>query len=164
MLWVLELTIDVQMSRRMGYSVVGLPHYTIWHLYEPSVDDIKHMEVSSLLQSACVTNHADIIQEMEQERLAREEEEKEKAEKAQKIKEQFSDPNSQWEKDKTEIQNIAIKDKAEKASKEKVKDTTGSSPKQAGAAAEKPAEKPAEKKPAAKKERIGGGAAKVEET
>jgi len=30
----------------MGFSVVGLPHYTIWHLYEPSVDDIKHMEVS----------------------------------------------------------------------------------------------------------------------
>jgi hypothetical protein len=37
------------MSRRMGFSVVGLPHYTIWHLYEPSVDDIKHMEVSDLL-------------------------------------------------------------------------------------------------------------------
>lgn len=30
----------------MGYSVIGLPHYTIWHLYEPSVDDIRHMEVS----------------------------------------------------------------------------------------------------------------------
>lgn len=30
----------------MQFSVVGLPHYTIWHLYEPSVDDIKHMEVS----------------------------------------------------------------------------------------------------------------------
>jgi hypothetical protein len=29
----------------MRFSVVGLPHYTIWHLYEPSVDDIKHMEV-----------------------------------------------------------------------------------------------------------------------
>lgn len=29
----------------MKYSVVGLPHYTIWHLYEPSVDDIRHMEV-----------------------------------------------------------------------------------------------------------------------
>jgi mannan polymerase II complex ANP1 subunit len=29
----------------MGYSVIGLPHYTIWHLYEPSVDDIRHMEV-----------------------------------------------------------------------------------------------------------------------
>jgi mannan polymerase II complex ANP1 subunit len=30
----------------MKFSVVGLPHYTIWHLYEPSVDDIRHMEVS----------------------------------------------------------------------------------------------------------------------
>jgi mannan polymerase II complex ANP1 subunit len=29
----------------MGYSVIGLPHYVIWHLYEPSVDDIRHMEV-----------------------------------------------------------------------------------------------------------------------
>lgn len=36
----------VQMAKRMKYSVVGLPHYTIWHLYEPSVEDIKHMEVS----------------------------------------------------------------------------------------------------------------------
>ena len=34
-----------QMARKMKFSVVGLPHYTIWHLYEPSVDDIKHMEV-----------------------------------------------------------------------------------------------------------------------
>lgn len=34
------------MAKRMKYSVVGLPHYTIWHLYEPSVDDIRHMEVS----------------------------------------------------------------------------------------------------------------------
>lgn len=32
----------------MQFSVVGLPHYTIWHLYEPSVDDIRHMEVSIL--------------------------------------------------------------------------------------------------------------------
>lgn len=31
----------------MKFSVVGLPHYTIWHLYEPSVDDIRHMEVST---------------------------------------------------------------------------------------------------------------------
>ena len=36
----------LQMAKRMEYSVVGLPHYVIWHLYEPSVDDIKHMEVS----------------------------------------------------------------------------------------------------------------------
>ncbi|ANB11737.1 Anp1p [Sugiyamaella lignohabitans] len=33
-----------KMCRRMGYSVVGLPHYTIWHIYEPSSDDLKHME------------------------------------------------------------------------------------------------------------------------
>ena len=37
-----------QMAKRMKFSVVGLPHYTIWHLYEPSVDDIRHMEVCSL--------------------------------------------------------------------------------------------------------------------
>lgn len=33
-----------KMCKRMGYSVVGLPHYTIWHIYEPSSDDLKHME------------------------------------------------------------------------------------------------------------------------
>lgn len=43
-----------KMAKRMGYSVIGLPHYVVWHLYEPSVDDLKHMD------------------EMEQERLARE--------------------------------------------------------------------------------------------
>lgn len=37
----------LQMARKMEFSVVGLPHYTIWHLYEPSVDDVKHMEVRS---------------------------------------------------------------------------------------------------------------------
>lgn len=36
------------MAKRMKYSVVGLPHYVIWHLYEPSVDDIHHMEVRLL--------------------------------------------------------------------------------------------------------------------
>ncbi|BFZ56582.1 Mannan polymerase II complex anp1 subunit [Savitreella phatthalungensis] len=46
-----------KLARRMGYSVVGLPHYVIWHLYEPSIDDLKHME------------------EMEKERLAKEAEE-----------------------------------------------------------------------------------------
>lgn len=46
-----------QMAKRMQFSVVGLPHYTIWHLYEPSVDDIRHMEVSNLLIRAIqVTN------------------------------------------------------------------------------------------------------------
>ncbi|KAH8912877.1 Anp1-domain-containing protein [Coniochaeta sp. PMI_546] len=127
-----------KMSRRMGFSVVGLPHYTIWHLYEPSVDDIKHME------------------EMEQERLAREQEEKEKAEKVKKIKEQFGDTNSQWEKDKTEMQNLAQKDKqstGEKAATEDKKGTTDARPKGADAVADKPAEK-----------KIGGGAAKAEES
>jgi hypothetical protein len=42
------MTNPVQMSKKMGFSVIGLPHYTIWHEYEPSVDDIQHMEVSTL--------------------------------------------------------------------------------------------------------------------
>lgn len=55
----------------MQFSVVGLPHYTIWHLYEPSVDDIRHME------------------ELEQERKAREEEERQKRERVEKIQKEF---------------------------------------------------------------------------
>ena len=43
-----------QMSKRMGFSVVGLPHYTIWHLYEPSVDDIRHMEVRIAMPVYCI--------------------------------------------------------------------------------------------------------------
>ncbi|KAI9815368.1 MAG: Mannan polymerase II complex anp1 subunit [Thelocarpon impressellum] len=81
-----------KMAKRMKFSVVGLPHYTIWHLYEPSVDDIRHME------------------EMEQERLQREKEEQDRLERMKKIKEQFENSNSQWEKDKTEIQNQALKE------------------------------------------------------
>ena len=83
---------DIQMAKRMDFSVVGLPHYTVWHLYEPSVDDIRHME------------------EMETERKAREAEEKERAERMKKIKEDFNDPNSQWEKDKTEVEGITKKE------------------------------------------------------
>jgi mannan polymerase II complex ANP1 subunit len=49
---------------------------------------------------------------MEQERLARESEEKERAERMKKIKEQFTDPNSQWEKDKSDIQDMAMAEKA----------------------------------------------------
>lgn len=51
---------------------------------------------------------------MEQERIARENEEKERADRMKKIKDQFDDPNSQWEKDKTDIQNEALKEKKEK--------------------------------------------------
>jgi mannan polymerase II complex ANP1 subunit len=73
------------MAKRMQYSVVGLPHYTIWHLYEPSLDDIRHME------------------EMEKERTAREEEENKKKATMDKIQSQFDDTASEWEKDKSEI-------------------------------------------------------------
>ncbi|KAJ5098178.1 hypothetical protein N7532_005179 [Penicillium argentinense] len=41
-----------KMARRMNFSVIGLPHYTIWHLYEPSVDDLRHMEEMKLEQEA----------------------------------------------------------------------------------------------------------------
>src|SRR5271170_5146638 len=27
----------------MGFEVVGLPHYVIWHVYEPSEDDLQRM-------------------------------------------------------------------------------------------------------------------------
>lgn len=33
-----------KLSRAMGFSVVGLPNYVVWHIYEPSSDDLKHME------------------------------------------------------------------------------------------------------------------------
>ncbi|WDK17544.1 mannan polymerase II complex ANP1 subunit [Colletotrichum graminicola] len=107
-----------KMAKRMQYSVVGLPHYTIWHLYEPSVDDIKHME------------------EMEQERLAREKEEQEKAEKAKKVKEQFGDASSQWEKDKSDMQNMVTEEKNEAKGVKEIGDK-----KQAANNDEKPAKK-----------------------
>jgi len=82
---------NAQMAKRMGYSVVGLPHYTIWHLYEPSVDDIRHME------------------DMEKERLEKERKEKEEQEKMNKIREQFDSPSEQWDKDKADIRDMAKK-------------------------------------------------------
>ncbi|EEH18394.1 hypothetical protein PABG_00957 [Paracoccidioides brasiliensis Pb03] len=75
-----------KMAKRMKFSVVGLPHYTIWHLYEPSLDDIRHME------------------EMERERKAREAEEKGKAEEGKLGQEQFKDPAGQWKKDSLAIE------------------------------------------------------------
>lgn len=90
------------MSKRMGYSVIGLPHYTIWHLYEPSIDDIKHMEVSmppSGSRQQTLTRN----QEMEKAKLTKDEEEKAKADKAKKIKEDFGDGKEQWEKDKEKM-------------------------------------------------------------
>jgi len=57
------------------------------------------------------------MQEMEQQRIAREKEEKEKAEKGAKMKDAFGDPNRQWELDKAAIQNMALDDKKDKAKK-----------------------------------------------
>lgn len=97
------------MAKRMQFSVVGLPHYTVWHLYEPSVDDIRHMK------------------EMDQERKNRENEEKERADRLKKIKDDFNDPNSQWEKDKTELHEIAQKEEASNGKGDKLVDDTQSS-------------------------------------
>jgi mannan polymerase II complex ANP1 subunit len=85
----------VQMAKRMKFSVVGLPHYTIWHLYEPSVDDIRHME------------------EMEKERKAKEAEEVAKKERIDKIHESFDSKNSDWEKEKAAVQDLVQKAKNE---------------------------------------------------
>ena len=57
---------------------------------------------------------------MEQERQARETEEKERSERMKKIKDQFADPNSQWEKDKTDIQNEAMAEKAKEMKQQAV--------------------------------------------
>lgn len=92
-----------KMAKRMKFSVVGLPHYTIWHMYEPTVDDIRHMK------------------ELEQERLAREKVEKERVIRMKRIKETFADPNPQWESDKNSIQDIAKKEKEKKKKSEAMK-------------------------------------------
>ena len=84
------------MSKRMGYSVIGLPHYTIWHLYEPSIDDIRRMD------------------QMEKEKKQQEEHEKVMAERAKLIKQAYKDPRAEWEKDGAEIQNMIQRDKTQR--------------------------------------------------
>jgi mannan polymerase II complex ANP1 subunit len=74
-----------KMARRMQFSVVGLPHYTVWHLYEPSVDDIRHME------------------EMEAEKRLREQQELKAAELTKKVSDSFQEVDVQWQKDKIAI-------------------------------------------------------------
>ena len=32
-----------KMAKKMGFRVGGLPHYTLWHIYEPSDDDLKEI-------------------------------------------------------------------------------------------------------------------------
>jgi mannan polymerase II complex ANP1 subunit len=75
------------MAKRMQYSVVGLPHYTIWHLYEPSADDLRHME------------------DMENERLSHEAEEAERAERERKISAEFdTGMKDEWEADRKAVE------------------------------------------------------------
>ncbi|CAA9964745.1 Mannan polymerase II complex ANP1 protein [Pyrenophora teres f. maculata] len=91
-----------KMAKRMKFSVVGLPHYTIWHLYEPSVDDIRHMK------------------EMEEDRKKKEAEEEAKKAKESKIKETFDEKKGDWEKEKAAVQDLVQKaKKEEKAEAEK---------------------------------------------
>lgn len=90
-----------QMAKRMRLSVVGLPHYTIWHLYEPSVDDLRHME------------------EMEQERRKREAEEQAKQDKLNRIREEFGETDLQWQEDKEQVNTLA-KEQAAKVALGKV--------------------------------------------
>jgi mannan polymerase II complex ANP1 subunit len=102
--------IILQMAKRMKFSVVGLPHYTIWHLYEPSVDDIRHME------------------EMEKERKEKAAKEKEEKERMDKIKQQFDNPEDQWLRDKSIIKNEAKKEYAESELEKAMKDGLKSIP------------------------------------
>ncbi|PIG79805.1 mannan polymerase II complex ANP1 subunit Anp1 [Aspergillus arachidicola] len=93
-----------KMAKRMGFSVVGLPHYTIWHLYEPSVDDLRHME------------------EMEQERKAREKEEKEQAERSERVNSLFQDAKTESEIDNAFVRDdMETKEREQKASEDSKK-------------------------------------------
>ena len=96
-----------QMAKRMKFSVVGLPHYTVWHLYEPSVDDLRHME------------------EMDLERKQREKEEQERQDKLKKIKDEFNEPSTQWEKDKSELKEIARKEEERQKAESRNGDEAG---------------------------------------
>ena len=98
------------MARRMGFSVIGLPHYTIWHLYEPSVDDLKHME------------------EMEQERQQREKEDQEEAKQVERAQALFRDPKSQWEADGAAVHNSMMKEKKASGNAEAQKNSQAEAP------------------------------------
>ncbi|KAK6544606.1 Mannan polymerase II complex anp1 subunit [Orbilia ellipsospora] len=93
-----------KMCRRMQFTVIGLPHYTIWHLYEPSLEDLKHMK------------------EMEEQRIAHEKEElakaKEKAKEKARLEEGYDIKKDKdtWDKDQKEIIDAALKEKQKEKS------------------------------------------------
>jgi hypothetical protein len=69
----------------MGFEVVGLPHYVIWHIYEPSEEDIKRMA------------------EMDKEKAAKELD-----------VEDIDVSRARWEKDRKVIESIIEERKAQK--------------------------------------------------
>lgn len=83
-----------KMARRLGFSVVGLPHYTIWHLYEPSVEDLHHME------------------EMAKEKKLKEENDKAEKARLKNVDSQFANPSKEWEKEKQLMEDTAKKAEA----------------------------------------------------
>ncbi|KAI1252819.1 Mannan polymerase II complex anp1 subunit [Eutypa lata] len=112
--------------------VEGYAEYATWrphlaYLRDPYGDPDMEMEIDgvggvSILSKARVfrsgvhfpafsfEKHAETEgfgKEMEQERLAKEAEERQRTEREKKIKDAFDDTNSQWAKDKSEMQNIA---------------------------------------------------------
>ena len=105
-----------QMAKRMGFSVVGLPHYTIWHLYEPSVDDIRHME------------------EMDKEKKEKEAEERARQEAANKLKATFDNPDEQWKVDKSTMQDLAKGEEAGKPAGEEKGENSNESKKEVNVA------------------------------
>ncbi|KAH8429584.1 Mannan polymerase II complex anp1 subunit [Aspergillus melleus] len=112
-----------KMAKRMGFSVIGLPHYTIWHLYEPSVDDLRHME------------------EMEQERKAREKEEKEQAERKERHENMFEDTRTQWEIDNAFVRDSIEEEQREQKASEPASSEDTKSPGNKAAAKEAPEQK-----------------------
>jgi mannan polymerase II complex ANP1 subunit len=103
------------MAKRMKFSVVGLPHYTIWHLYEPSVDDIRHME------------------EMDRDRKKKEAEEAAKKERENKLKDTFDSKAGDWKKEKAAVEHLVQQAKNEAKEQEKPAE-----PKQENKVAEQP--------------------------
>ena len=70
----------------MGFEVVGLPHYVIWHVYEPSEDDLLRMA------------------EMDKEKAAREQD-----------SEDVAISRARWDKDRKVIESVIEKKKAQAA-------------------------------------------------
>ena len=90
------------MARRAKFSVVGLPHYTIWHLYEPSADDLKHMK------------------EMDEQKKAKEAAE---AEKRKKLEDSgFEVKKETWDQDQRDIVKAAQMDDIKKAEERRKKE------------------------------------------